>query len=119
MVASGEGRSAAQTLRAVERSIRSRSGPNSSQIKPARITSAIIQRIAIASTTTLTAGHWNRYWRKTFARSVIQCQAVWATNAERIIVPMRSATTNRNRISNAGINSASIRICPSSHAYIE
>lgn len=45
---------------------------------------------------------------------VIQCQPVCATSADRIIVPIRSATTRRNSSSSAGISSTSTSNCPSS-----
>ena len=41
----------------------------------------------------LNTGHSKRNWLRTSQRSIIQCQAVCATSAERMMVPMRSATT--------------------------
>ena len=55
---------------------------------PPPTTSSIIQRIAPARNAASTTGHWKRNWRSVAQRSVIQCHAVCATSADRMIVPM-------------------------------
>src|SRR5579864_8827398 len=83
-----------------------------SQSTPTRNTIAISQRNAVTITGRLSSGHWNGNCLSTFPRSIIQCHAVWATSAERMMVPMRSATANRKNASSAGISNTSTRSWP-------
>ena len=55
---------------------------------------------------TFISGHSKVYSRSFSQRSIIQCHAVCATSADRMIVPMRSATTKRKSSSSAGIISS-------------
>ena len=72
-------------------------------------------RITLASERGVERRHLNAVLAQAAApRSSIQCHAVCATNADRMIVPIRSATTCLNTSASAGTASASTNSCPSS-----
>src|SRR5689334_14747514 len=66
-------------------------------------------RTAVNMNVAVTAGHSNLNCRSFSPRSIIQCQAVCAVIADRMMVPMRSATTYRNKTSSEGISSDKTR----------
>ena len=68
-----------------------RTVPENSQSSPTMATADIVHQITAESATASIVGQG--YWLSCQPRSVIQCHAVCATIAERIIVPILSATT--------------------------
>ncbi len=79
-----------------------------------RTISSMAARMAPAANSASSAGKVSSYRDSTAHRSSIQCHAVCATNAERMIVPIRSATACRNSQFSAGTASARTNNCPSS-----